>query len=155
MKIIEATKEIVPKIVELWKELIDHHASVDPFFIRRDDGHKNFSSFLSELMDSTEAKVFIAIENNEVMGYTIAKMDTYPPVYLLKTYGEISDIAVTLKHRRKGIGSRLFQEALKWFQLQGLERVEVSILPKNIEASSFWKKQGFQNYMHKLYRKIS
>jgi hypothetical protein len=31
---------------------------------------------------------------------------------------------------------------------------ELSIVPANIESSSFWKKHGFQDYMHKLFKKI-
>jgi GNAT superfamily N-acetyltransferase len=61
---------------------------------------------------------------------------------------------VTSKHRRKGIGTKLLQEALEWFKSLGLERIELSIVPANIESSSFWKKHGFQDYMHKLFKKI-
>jgi ribosomal protein S18 acetylase RimI-like enzyme len=32
---------------------------------------------------------------------------------MLKTYGTIYDILVTSKHRRKGIGTKLLQEALE------------------------------------------
>jgi RimJ/RimL family protein N-acetyltransferase len=46
------------------------------------------------------------------------------------------------------------QEALEWFKSLGLERIELSIVPANIESSSFWKKHGFQDYMHKLFKKI-
>jgi GNAT superfamily N-acetyltransferase len=135
----------------LWKELFDHHSHLDPFFRRRDDGHINFKSYLTELIASTEAKVFIALESNKAIGYIIAKVDYYPPVFLLRRYGAIDDILVTLDHRKKGIGKKLWQEALKWFKSLDLERVELSIVPSNLESSSFWKKQGFKDYLHKLF----
>ncbi|MFX1427886.1 MAG: GNAT family N-acetyltransferase, partial [Promethearchaeota archaeon] len=76
------------------------------------------------------------------------------PVYLLRRYGDIHDIFVALNHRKKGIGKKLWQEAHKWFKSLGLKRAELSIVPTNPEASSFWQKQGFQEYMRKLFLKI-
>ncbi len=61
---------------------------------------------------------------------------------------------VNLEYRRKGIGKNLWQEALKWFKSLDLERVELSIVPTNPESSSFWKNQGFHDYMHRLYIQI-
>jgi ribosomal protein S18 acetylase RimI-like enzyme len=148
------SEEHVPEIVELWKELSDHHSNIDSFFTRRRNAHLNFTSFLAELILSNEAKVFIAVKNAEVLGYIITKVEKYPPIYMLKTYGTIYDILVTSKYRRKGIGTKLLEEALEWFKSLGLERIELSIVPANIESSSFWKKHGFQEYMHKLFKKI-
>ena len=154
IKIAEATEKDIPEIVELWKELADYHSNIDSFFTRRDAGHVNFKSFITELIKSKEAKILIAIENEKIIGYTIAKIDLYPPVYLLEKHGSIYDMYVILKYRKKGIGNKLWQEALKWFKMLNLERVELSIVPANLEASSFWKKQGFKNYMHKLFINI-
>jgi GNAT superfamily N-acetyltransferase len=106
------------------------------------------------LIKSENAKIFIALKDEQIIGYTIAKIDQYPPVYLLEKHGSIYDMFVTLKHRRKGIGKRLWQEALKWLMKLGLERVELSIVPTNPESSSFWKKQGFHDYMHRMYIRI-
>ncbi len=153
-KIAEATEKHIPEIVGLWKELADYHSNIDPFFTRKKDGHINFESFIAKLIRSEEAKIFIALEDEKLIGYTIAKIDLYPPVYLLEKHGSIYDMYVTLKHRKKGIGNKLWQEALKWFKALGLERVELSIVPANPISSSFWKKHGFKDYMHRLFIKI-
>jgi len=154
MRIVEATESNIHEIAELWKELIDYHSNIDSFFTRREDGHIQFKSFITGLINSMEAKVFIAIEDEKILGYIIAKIDEYPPVYLLEKHGAIYDLLVTSKHRKKGIGKKLWLEALKWFKDLGLERIELNIAPNNPESSSFWKKQGFQAYMHKLFIKI-
>lgn len=70
---------------------------------------------------------------------------------MLEEHGAIYDMFVTLEHRKKGIGNKLWQKSLNWFKTIGLERVELNIVPANPESSSFWKKQGFQDYMHKLF----
>ena len=76
MKIIEATEKNIPEIVELWKELADHHSNIDSFFTRRKDGHVNFKSFITELIKSEEAKIFIAIEDQKIIGYIITNEES-------------------------------------------------------------------------------
>ena len=155
MKIMEATEKHIPEIVELWKELADHHSKIHNFFTRRQNGHMNFKNFISELIKSKDAKILVALQDNNVIGYIVAKVDIYPPVYNIEKYGAIYDMYVNPIYRRKHIGYNLWQEALNWFKLKGLARVELSIVPKNLKASSFWKKQGFKDYMHKLFLEIN
>lgn len=106
------------------------------------------------MIESDDAKIFVAFEDDQIIGYTVPKIDQYSPVYLLEKHGSIYDMFVSLEHRRRGIGKKLWEEALRWFKGLGLERVELSIVPTNPESSSFWKKQGFSDYTHRLYIKI-
>jgi ribosomal protein S18 acetylase RimI-like enzyme len=46
-------------------------------------------------------------------------------------------------------------EILAWFRSKGVERVELTTTAQNAVASSFWQKQGFKIYMHRLYREIA
>jgi ribosomal protein S18 acetylase RimI-like enzyme len=154
IKITQATGKDIPEIVELWKQLADHHSEIDSFFTRRKNGHSNFEAFIKGLINSVDAKIFVAFNDDKIIGYTIAKIDLYPPVYFLEKHGSIYDMFVTLEYRRMGIARSLWQKALKWFKSLDLERVELSIVPTNTESSSFWKKQGFRDYMHRLYIQI-
>lgn len=154
MKIVEATENHILEIVELWKELADHHSKIDKIFTRRENGHINFKIFISELIKSKDARVLVALLDSKVIGYIVAKIDRYPPVYNIERYGAVYDMFVIPKYRRMHIGYKLWQEILKWFKLRDLIRVELNIVPKNLEASSFWRKLGFQDYMHKLYLEI-
>ena len=72
--------------MELWKALVDHHREIDTFFTRRDKAHINFTSFLTELLDSKESKIFIAISEGKVVGYLIAKIDLFPPIYVMEKW---------------------------------------------------------------------
>lgn len=154
MLIVEATEEHISDLVELWKELVDHHSKIDSFFIRRENAHLNFKNFILELIKSKDANVLVAIKDNKVYGYIIAKIEQYPPIYKIEKYGAIYDLFISKDYRRKYIGDKLWQAALTWFKLKGLTRVELSIVPKNLEAAFFWKKLGFKDYMHKLFLKI-
>ena len=48
----------------------------------------------------------------------------------------------------------MVSEILKWFKSRNIERVELEILTKNPIGYSFWKKHGFTDYRHRLYRRI-
>lgn len=140
--------------MELWKALVDHHKEIDPFFTRRDKAHINFTSFLTELLDSKESEAFIAISEGKVVGYLIAKIDLFPPIYVMEKYGDIYDLIVEASYRRRGIGSELLKLAIEWFRLQKIKRIEISVHPENSSGYSFWKEKGFQEIFHRLFLKI-
>ncbi len=106
------------------------------------------------MFQSKESKVFVGISDGKVVGYMIAKIDFFPPIYVMEKYGDIYDLMVEPSFRRRGIGSGLLKQAIEWFKSQKIERIEISVHPDNISGYSFWKKKGFQEIFHRLYLKI-
>lgn len=151
INIIEASEPHIPAIVELWTEMIDYHTQIDQFFKRRKDAHLNYESFIRELFESKEAKIFVAMENGKILGYILAKVDEYPPVYLYGKYGAIYDLIVKSTYRRRGIGTKLLEKSIEWFYSQGLDRIELKSVSKNEKANSFYLKNGFQDYKRVLF----
>ncbi len=151
MQIILANKSHVPQILEVWKEFMDYHKSLDSFFNRREDGHLNFEKYIGELINSNEAQVLVALEEHKVVGYSIALIQHYPPVFKSNIYGLINDLAISESHRRKGIGEQMLARMFEWFKIQGLDRIELRVAVNNQIGYSFWKKHGFKDYLHVLY----
>jgi len=127
---------------------------LDPFFIRREDAHLNYESYIKELMKSEDTKIFGALEDKNLLGFIVAKLSYYPPIYLQEKYGSIDDIIITSSYRRMGVGSMLLERAFGWFNSRGLIRVELNVVKQNQEAYSFYLKHGFKDYMHKLFLEI-
>lgn len=152
MDIIEATDSHVPGIVEVWKELMDFHRNIDPFFTRNENAHIYFKTYVAEHIQSDDAYVLVCVDNGEVVGFAISFIHAYPPIFLEKTCGFISDIAVTSGYRRKGIGSALLEKIFTWFASRGITRVELRVASQNQIGYAFWKKHGFTDYMHVLYK---
>lgn len=151
MVITAATESHIPQIVELWKEFEDFHAALDPFFSRKEDGHIYFEKILSGLMKSNESLVLVAVNGDDVVGFSTASLKTYPPVYINESFGFIGSLSVKSGWRRKGIGEQMLGEMLDWFKSRNIERVELRVRVKNEEGYSFWKKHGFQDYEHYLF----
>ncbi|MFX1355971.1 MAG: GNAT family N-acetyltransferase [Promethearchaeota archaeon] len=151
INIIEAKETHIPAIVELWTEMIDYHTQLDQFFKRREDAHLNYESFIKELLNSSEATIFVAQEDDKILGFVLVKIDLYPPVYLYEKYGAIYDLVVKSTYRRRGIGTRLLDRSIEWVYSQGLDRIELNVASKNEKANSFYFKNGFQDYKRVLY----
>jgi len=151
MEIKMADKSQVVGIVKIWIEFIDFHKEIDPFFTRRQDGHINFEKFVRYLLESEDSLVLVALDNEQVVGYSIAEIKEYPPAFLTEKHGFISDMAVKSDYRRKGAGQLLLNEVLKWFDSKKVNRIELHVTSKNKIGYSFWKKHGFRDYKHILY----
>ena len=82
IKILKARKSHIPEIVELWKEFMDFHKDINPYFTRSARGHKKFEEFISRSIGSRRQQLFIALDNKEVVGYAFVLIIKYPPVFV-------------------------------------------------------------------------
>jgi ribosomal protein S18 acetylase RimI-like enzyme len=151
VEIAPAADRHIPEIVEIWKEFIDYHRGIDPFFTRREDGHVNFERFVRGLIGSDDSQVLVAMDDGSVVAYSIARIGEYPPAYTREVHGLICDMAVKSGYRRQGIGERMLKQMLAWFESRNLKRIELHVVARNTTGYSFWKKHGFKDYMHILY----
>ena len=146
-----ADKTHIPQIIEIWKEFMDYHKKLDPFFSRSDDGHLNFKNYINELIKSNEVQILVALDEGNVVGYSIALLQYYPPVFTKKIHGLINDMAVKETHRRRGIGEQFISRIFEWFQYHNIDRIELRVSVNNPIGYSFWKKHGFKDYIHVLF----
>jgi ribosomal protein S18 acetylase RimI-like enzyme len=145
----------VPAIVELWKELMDFHSPFNELWKRSHDGPARFRALLERrLAEAEHALLLVAVEGGEIVGFTLSNIAEYPPVFVRKHFGSLSDLAVKAGHRRQGIGENLLEANLAWFRDRGMDRVEVRVAAGNEIGQAFWRKHGFADYMNTLYRDL-
>jgi hypothetical protein len=152
LKIREATHADLPKIIELWKELMDFHSNLDSFYTRSQDGPSNFRKHLESLFESEDDALLVAEVSGKTIGYAKICISQYPPVFEMDKFGLISDVAVAKQYRRKGVGEALFNRSMDWFCEKGIERVELRVASVNPVAQGFWKKMGFRPYMTTMFK---
>ncbi|MBN1572379.1 MAG: GNAT family N-acetyltransferase [Deltaproteobacteria bacterium] len=150
MKVVPAADLHIPEMVEIWKEFMDFHSDIDPFFKRREDGHENFVRMVKDWIGSEDSHVLVALEGGRVIGYSVSIVLRHPPVLNTERYGFINDLAVRSIHRRKGAGTALLMEMFRWFRSVNVDRVELQVVPKNRIGCRFWEKHGFRDYIHVL-----
>lgn len=147
MRILYATDRHIPGIVARWKELMDYHRRLDPAFTRRPDGHRRFAHFLVECLDNDIFVVLVAVEDEEVLGYALAKEERYPPVFERSRHGSLFDMAVHPDRQRQGIGSALLAAVEQWTLDRGIDRLELRVSVHNPVGREFWARHGFEDYL--------
>jgi ribosomal protein S18 acetylase RimI-like enzyme len=150
MHIREAHSDDVEGLVELWIELMDFHRDRDPFFSRSDDAHDRFGEFIKTKMESDEAVVLVAEQDGSLIGFSMAMVRDYPPVFETVRHGFIQDVIVTERARRQGIGKQLYEETLAWIRSQGISRVELEVASSNPVSQAFWYQMGFHDSIKRL-----
>ena len=151
MEITVATESHVPEIIEIWQEFMDFHKDIDPRFPVRENAHLSFEKHLRDLMKSEDTLVLVALDKGCVVGFSDSQIKKYPPIWERETYGVISSMVVQSNYRRQGIGERMLDKIYDWFESRNIARIELSVAARNQIGNSFWKKHGFQDYIHRLY----
>ncbi len=150
MKVVPAADSHLPEMVEIWKEFMDLHSDLDPFLERRDNGHEHFKKYLKERIDSDDATVLVATDDDKVIGFSIVYISNHPPVLKVERYGHIDSLAVRSEYRRRGVGTAILDKIHEWLESRSIDRIQLNVLPNNVEASSFWRKKGFRDFTHTL-----
>jgi ribosomal protein S18 acetylase RimI-like enzyme len=140
----------------LWRQLMDHHRSLDSRFTVAQDGEKKYIRHALEMMRSTNARVLVAeyIETGEVVAYIMGELQSRPPIALPGLYGFISDICVQVTWRNQGVGRALFQELRRWFVTRKAIAIELYIAESNPAALAFWAEMGMKPFLKLLHEDL-
>jgi [ribosomal protein S18]-alanine N-acetyltransferase len=78
---------------------------------------------------------FVSIEGEEIAGYIVFEV--------ISDEGHITDIAVSKKHRNKGIASELVKEIIRLAKENAVKQVFLEVRSSNEEAKKLYSKFGF------------
>jgi len=154
MEIRKAQKTDLEKVVELWKDLMKIHAEQDSYFQITEDAENAYHEFAKSNLDDPDKIFLVALEDGVVIGYILAEICSYPPIYPRKSYAEIIEIMVADFIREKSVGSELLNNLFKEFVSCGIKHIECQVSASNPIANSFWKKAGFRDVWKRYYKQI-
>jgi len=155
MQIRLAIPDDIPEIDELWKDFMDYHKNLDEFFSRRNDGHINFRDYVVENWKNPDYAIAVAEHQDHVVGYAIAYLQEFPPIFLQEKCCYISDIVMDENFQGKGHGKALINFLVDWAKTKEVQRMELHVLHNNENAIMFYRHLGFEPFMLKLCRKIN
>lgn len=142
-----AEKKDLPEIAGLAKKMIAYHRQLDSYYKAAEE-YTNLESDFEEEMREPGSIFLVAADNGEIAGYFRGAIEKAPDYAAPKKIGVIYDLAVAENYRRRGIGQRLFAEALLRFKNAKIRNIELSVDARNQPAIKFWKSLGFSE--HKL-----
>ena len=139
MEIVIAEKglEEATLIQPLWEQLNARHLEISVHF---KDKYRRFT--FEERMETLQRKaqrgkvrIFAAYSGETVAGYCI--------VSIVERQGCLESICVRRDCRGLGIGGRLMEKALAWFEKEGISDITIDVVYDNHEALPFYQRYGF------------
>lgn len=150
----QATRSDLDGLLQLWLELLEHHARLDPHYQIRGGGLSGLRKSLEAQLDDVESVLFVWEEGGELLGFCGARVDRAPPILEERRRAEIADLMVEASARRRGGGRALVEAATGWAREQGVERIEVRVVAGNVEGQAFWRALGYADFVDVLHRRL-
>jgi GNAT superfamily N-acetyltransferase len=102
---------------------------------------ENSGYLFDEMFDLGRSKIFIAIEDNEAIGFL--EIHKVPRFRTSKYYGEIEGMFVMEEYYGKGVAKELMKLAYNWAKEQKFDCVRLYSGFELERAHAFYKKMGF------------
>lgn len=97
-------------------------------------------SFINSINNTPKSGFFIALENEEILGYLIMKNEN-----LLRTSHRASIvIGVHSDSRGKDVGTTLLEYIINWAKQEHIHRLELTVIENNKTAIHLYEKIGFE-----------
>lgn len=155
IEITKANKQHIPSLGKLWMEFMRYSQSIEAIHEPEEDAIPTYiKDYLRPAMEAEDSLVLVALAENEAVGYSYSFITKSSNLVKRKRYGIIHDMYITSQYRRVGIGQMLYNEIIKWFTLNDIDRVELEVMTRNQMASSFWEKLGFTDLNRTLFRQF-
>ena len=87
-------------------------------------------------LESENTNFVVALCNDEIVGYI--------GMYVFGEEADISNVAVSLKHRRKHIAQNMLDYILDWSQNKKIKNLTLEVRETNVPAIKLYEKNGFK-----------
>ena len=145
MEIRFAKAQDVPGMIKLLRQVgrVHHEGRPDLF---RCNAQKYSASQVLEMLDKKDAPIFVAVEENKVLGYGFCIMEQFREHSVMndRLTLYIDDLCVLEECRSKHIGSAIYQEILRYAKYRGCYNVTLNVWSCNESAMKFYEAMGLK-----------
>lgn len=138
-------------LLELWHGFTAHLAEYDERYQHREDANERWMRYFeNQLVNSKYGTVIVAEVDDEIVGVLEARVMGGHPIFRLADHGYINGHFVREEYRDNGIGSRLIEAAVDWFEEspKDVEFCRVDVLEGDASAASSYEEMGFTPVEH-------
>lgn len=136
----EATSDDRERIVDLYLELRDHHAVLQPGNPRYSVPREGWERTIDRTMVSDNSRVVVAEAAGGVVGFLRL-------AFVEKPWGvscEVQTLVIDAAHRNQGVGHRLMEAAEKIAREENAAGLRVDVLFENDRAREFYERLGYE-----------
>lgn len=96
------------------------------------------------MLGLTEELFLVALEKDEVIGYTVGEIKKMSRNEDLQTVGHVLNVAVRKDYQGGGVGTMLMDEVELRLQGRGADVVYLEVRKSNTGAQAMYRKRGYQ-----------
>lgn len=156
MEIIKYEKQYAEQVKDLLVELQDYIALIDKFglnFVGPEYREKYFKFTIKKSV------IFLAVENGVVQGLVVGEIkekysDLDKTMYTCPKQGYVDELVVRKGNRGLGIGQSLLNRIESCFKQEGCKYIQLGVFAYNENARKFYKKNGYEERMIDLIKKV-
>jgi len=151
MNIRTANISDIEKILILEEQVFKLHYSARPDLIDKEKSPNSYE-FLRKYIESDNGKIFIAEIDEKIIRHCIINIKEIKNhhIYFDMMNIEIDDMCIDEKHRKKGIGKKLFEEVIKFSKEKGIKRLELGVWEFNENAIKFYESLGMKTKYRRM-----
>ena len=151
MNIRTANISDIDKILILEEQVFKLHYNARPDLIDKEKSPNSYE-FLRKCIESDNGKIFIAEIDENIIGHCIINIKEIKNhhIYFDMMNIEIDDMCIDEKHRKKGIGKKLFEEVIKFSKEKGIKRLELGVWEFNENAIKFYECLGMKTKYRRM-----
>jgi ribosomal protein S18 acetylase RimI-like enzyme len=138
----------------LLREGDDLHADLAPGYFR--SGERPLGEWRGWLADSATAVLLAESANAAPAGLVVVRVYDTPqsPTLVPRRRGHVETVVVAARHRRRGLGRRLMEEAAAWARGKGAVELVLTTWTGNAAADAFYERLGYRPLSNVLSRPL-
>lgn len=135
------------QVGKIFSEENRFHAELVPEIIQVADPIMS-PEWFDEVLKNPEKIIFVAENENRLLGLALVMLQSSidDPIFKLREYVHIGDIAVLKEFQGLGIGRLLMEKICQWTDDQGIKEIELQVWERNDKAIDFYEKLGYHNW---------
>jgi len=109
-------------------------------------------SYFKDLLENPTSHIFIAKNDELVVGYAIISIEHSPSFQSLvrRKYAYIHDFGVRKALQKQGVGGLLFTSCREWAKARGAISIELTVWEFNVNAIAFYEHIGMKGMSRKM-----
>ena len=160
MQIFELNEKYYEKIKDLLVELQNFIISIDKYNLNliSKDYRKKYFEYMLEDCKNSQGKVFVAVQDNNVVGMVAGYVQKYDYRdsldYACPKKGIVSELIVSKNCRANGVGTTLLKHIEKYFKSIDCKFVQLDVFSYNENAKKFYYHNNYEKRVETLFKKI-
>ena len=142
----------LPRMAGLWQEKRVLLQQSDPRFAMTPGERAKWGEAAADWLDDSRCALFVAEYDGRLVGYVVGWLQIGAPM-LFQEMGVVAELAIDAHTYHGGLGRKLLQTLLDWFQARGVSHVVAYAPHLHAVEQAFWRALGATPWIDVMWMK--